>query len=213
MLRIIALNKWHLPLTFLGDHDDWCSCEKCQDMSDVEDIVDYLPRETRVAYYAKKQHEALLRAATGSNHSSPSSAPPTPNPDIEHKEILKDEDQDKQSDSDLQPVSIRSKILQLENATRLLHDAKADDISEGVVENNFDNGSSHDGSETINEMEEPEIEANVAESSPKLDDPSLNLAVEAADDDVHHENELLLLNQERARLEEEVERIQVPAYG
>ena len=45
-----------------AEHDDWCSCDQCVN-GDIDDIVEHLPRETRAAYYARKEKEKQERAA------------------------------------------------------------------------------------------------------------------------------------------------------
>ena len=43
-----------------AEHDDWCSCDQCVN-GDIDDIVEHLPRETRAAYYARKEKEKQER--------------------------------------------------------------------------------------------------------------------------------------------------------
>ena len=45
-----------------AEHDDWCSCDQCVN-GDIDDIVEHLPRETRAAYYARKEKEKQERDA------------------------------------------------------------------------------------------------------------------------------------------------------
>ena len=69
LLKIVACQERTKKLcTISAEHDDWCSCDQCVN-GDIDDIVEHLPRETRAAYYARKEKEKQERdAAALSKH-------------------------------------------------------------------------------------------------------------------------------------------------
>jgi len=201
-----------------GEHDDFCSCEKCLDLPDVGDIVNYLPRETRAAYYAKKEQEKRQRANVGvttdSGQISTTSRPDSDGkPGIAHEPISSNNDPP--TLTGLPVNSIRSKILQLENGAAALQDAekvKQEQGSAGLTDNISD--LSQNDSVKLNKIAELESENEVI--PPLTDEDAVTLDSDYGDSDedayklkAADENELELLYQEKAKLEEEVENLQV----
>ena len=63
LLRLLHVRKrLKNCFTISVEHDDWCSCDQCVN-GDIDDIVEHLPRETRAAYYARKEKERQERGA------------------------------------------------------------------------------------------------------------------------------------------------------
>jgi len=120
------------------EHDDFCSCEQCM-YAEVDDIVDHLPRETRAAYYAKKEREKALResqlnSSNETNDTITTSFYQKP----QNKEIKQ---VPSPPDEKLPPssLSIRAMIRKLEDESVVL-DEKVEDIHQEHVTNNDEKG-------------------------------------------------------------------------
>ena len=106
--------------------------------AEVDDIVEHLPRETRAAYYAKKEREKALRESqlNSSNETNDTITSVNQKPDNkEIKRVPSPPDEEFPSSSS----SIRAMIRKLEDES-VVPDENVEDIHQNHVTNNDENG-------------------------------------------------------------------------